>query len=107
MLNKYKHISFDLDGTLIHTVPEYRHEIVPMVVKQLGGEIKDEHSIDKFWFESDRSNIIQNEFGLDPSNFWQLFRKVDSAEKRSSHTRAYDDAERTLRKLKQMSKKQF
>jgi len=104
MLNKYKHISFDLDGTLVHTVPEYRHEIVPMVVKELGGEIKNKHSIDKFWFESDRNNAIKNDFGLEPTSFWNLFRKVDSAEKRFSHTRAYDDAERTLRKLKQMNK---
>jgi len=104
MLDSYKHVSFDLDGTLVHTIPEYRHEIVPLVVKELGGAIGEKHSIDRFWFESNRDQIIRNDFGIEPSQFWALFRKVDSAEKRSAHTRAYDDAERTLRKLKQQNK---
>ncbi len=104
MLSRYKHISFDLDGTLVHTVPEYRYEIVPMVVKELGGKIDDKHHIDKFWFESGRDEVIKNHFGLEPTTFWTLFRKTDSAEKRTSHTRAYDDSERTLRKLNEMGK---
>lgn len=104
MLNKYKHISFDLDGTLIHTVPEYRHNIVPMVVKKLGGTINDKHSIDRFWFESRRDEVIRIDFGLEPSRFWPFFRESDSPEKRSSYIRAYNDAERTLRRLKQMNK---
>ena len=54
MLKKYKHIAFDLDGTLVHTVPEYRYKIVPEVVSQLGGTIDSVHSIDKFWFEGGR-----------------------------------------------------
>lgn len=104
MLNKYRHISFDLDGALVHTFPEYRYEIVPMVVEKLGGTIKDKHSIDRFWFESGRDEVIRNDFGLEPSRFWPFFREADSPEKRSSYIRAYDDAERTLRRLKQMNK---
>jgi phosphoglycolate phosphatase len=103
MLKKYKHISFDLDGTLIHTIPEYRHEIVPAIVKKLGGTIKNKHSIDRFWFESNRNTIIQNDFNLEPSSFWNLFNEMDR-EKRSLYTRAYDDAECSLRKLKEMNK---
>ena len=104
MLRKYKHISFDLDGTLVHTIPEYRHRIVPEVVKQLGGTIDDVRSIDKFWFETDRSTTIQNEFHIKPEKFWDLFRIMDSPEKRSAHTRSYDDAERTFHKLKNSNK---
>ena len=104
MLSPYKHISFDLDGTLVHTVPEYRYEIVPRVVKELGGKIDDKRHIDKFWFESGRDEVIKNHFGLEPAAFWALFRKTDSADKRSPHTRAYDDAERTFRKLKSVGK---
>lgn len=104
MIQKYKHISFDLDGTLVHTIPKYRHKIVPKVVKVLGGKILNKHSVDKFWFESNRSVIIKNEFNLDPDIFWKLFREADLPEKRSAHTKAYQDAEIILRKLKNAGK---
>lgn len=104
MLKKYKHISFDLDGTLVHTSPAYRYKIVPEVVSQLGGEIKNERDIDKFWFEGTRDRVIKDVFGLDPAKFWLLFRQKDSQEKRSEHTFAYDDAEPCLRRLKEAGK---
>jgi HAD superfamily hydrolase (TIGR01549 family) len=104
ILQKYKHIAFDLDGTLVHTLPEYRHKIVPNVVGQLGGEILSIPSIDRFWFESGRDNIIQNEFKVEPKLFWDLFRKVDTPKRRSEHTFAHDDAESTLRNLKNQNK---
>lgn len=104
MLKKYTHISFDLDGTLVHTIPEYRHKVVPAVVAKLGGRIKEAHSIDKFWFEAGREKIIREEFFLDPNEFWSVFREIDIPEERSAHTRVYEDAERTIRKLKEMGK---
>ncbi|MDP3015098.1 MAG: HAD family hydrolase [bacterium] len=104
MINKYKHISFDLDGTLIHTMPEYRHRVVPVVIKQLGGNIADEFVIDRFWFESGRSEIIKNHFNLNPDKFWELFHIIDTPEQRSAHTQAYEDAEPTFRKLKDLGK---
>lgn len=103
-LDRYRHLSFDLDGTLVHTIPEYRHKIVPKVVRDLGGTIRDGHSVDRFWFESGRDVIIRNDFGLEPTRFWSLFRSSDSLEERSAHTRAYEDAERTLRRLKEINK---
>lgn len=103
-LQKYKHISFDLDGTLVHTLPRYRHKVVPDVVNQLGGKISSLHSIDRFWFESGRDNIVKNEFKVEPKLFWDLFRKVDLPKNRSLHTYAYEDSETTLRKLKDQGK---
>ncbi len=88
----------------MHAIPEYRYEIIPMVVEKLGGTINDKHSIDRFWFESGRDEVIRNDFSLEPSRFWPLFREADCPEKRSTYIRAYDDAERTLRRLKQMNK---
>ncbi len=104
MIKKYKHFSFDLDGTLVHTVPEYRHDVVPKVVSQLGGKIDDKFFIDRFWFESNRDAIIKNHFGINPKNFWDLFLKMDTPEKRGLHTKAYDDSETALRKLKAAGK---
>lgn len=103
-MQKYKHIAFDLDGTLVHTLPRYRHKVVPDVVNQLGGKISSSRSIDRFWFESGRDNIIKNEFKVKPDLFWNLFRKVDLPENRSLHTFAYEDAESTLRSLKKQGK---
>lgn len=104
MITKYKHISFDLDGTLVHTISEYRHKIVPEVVSQLGGKIPDNDSIDRFWFGAGRDFFIEKELGLKPILFWNLFRKMDSPQNRSLYTEAYNDSERALKRLKKMGK---
>lgn len=104
ILSKYSHISFDLDGTLVHTIPAYRHKIVPMVVRKLSGTILNSHSVDKFWFEGVRDKTIQEDFNLKPDIFWDSFREIDTPEARSAHTFAYPDAERALIKLKDMGK---
>jgi phosphoglycolate phosphatase-like HAD superfamily hydrolase len=104
MIKKYKHISFDLDGTLIHTLDSYRHTVVQKVVMDLGGKIDHPHSIDRFWFEGGRNQIIKDEFLLDPNLFWEAFRTVDHPTKRIEHTHAYEEAERVIRKLKELGK---
>ncbi len=104
MLKKYKHIAFDLDGTLVHTTSEYRHKIIPIAVNQLGGKILNEHSIDRFWFESGRNKIIRDEFNIDPKLFWDLFRQIDSPENRSLHTYAYSDSGSCFERLRKMGK---
>lgn len=104
MLKKYKHISFDLDETLVHTAPEYRYEIVSKVINELGGSVKNPHTIDKFWLEANRDEVIKNHFNLTPEKFWDLFIRIDSPDKRSLYTHAYEDAEPTLKKLKDLGK---
>jgi len=104
MLKKYKHISFDLDGTLVHTTPEYRYALVSKIVEALGGTLSDPRLVDRFWFESGREAFIRNTFKLDPDVFWSLFHIEDAPELRSVHTKAYHDAERAVRKLKDMGK---
>ena len=104
MLNNYQHVSFDLDGTLVHTAPEYRYKIVSKVVEELGGIIRGRHLIDKFWFESGRDEIIQSDFNLNPEKFWRLYHATESPEERALYTRAYEDAEPALRNLKKIGK---
>lgn len=104
MLEKYTHISFDLDGTLVHTLPEYRQKIVRAVAAELGKNSIASDAIDRFWYESGRDAIIQNELGVDPASFWRLFHAKDTSEARSPHTRAYEDAEPCIRRLKESGK---
>lgn len=105
MLKKYQHISFDLDGTLVHTLPEYRYKIVPQVVERLKGRIKDNRQIDRFWFEGSRDEIVVKEFGLDLYEFWGLFRQIDTPQDRAAHTASYPDSEDALKKIKSLGKK--
>lgn len=87
---KYKAVIFDLDGTLVHTEPEYRYRIVGRVLKELRGEISNEY-IDKFWFEAERDEIIKKCFGVDPELFWAKYREYDMPEIRKDFTKLYDD----------------
>ncbi len=103
MIDFYKHISFDLDGTLVHTAPEYRYAVVPQVVDDLGG-VWTKETIDKFWFEANRSDTIQGGFELDPEIFWDQFRKMDTPELRMKSTFAYPECVAVLRRLKASGK---
>ena len=87
---KYEAVIFDLDGTLVHTTPEYRYLIVGDTLKDLGKE-PDEKSIDKFWFEARRDEIIQECFDVEPEAFWKIFYAYDTMEVRAKFTKLYDD----------------
>ncbi|MFA6511819.1 MAG: HAD-IA family hydrolase [Patescibacteria group bacterium] len=104
LLDRYTHFSFDLDGTLVHTIPEYRFFVVPKVVEELGGRIIENRDVDRFWFESGRDRIIKQRFGIDPEKFWDCFHKHDNPEERARHTFAYDDAVPTLDALRAAGK---
>ena len=104
LIDSYKHISFDLDGTLVHTTPEYRYQFIGEVIDNLGGKIKDHRLIDKFWFEQDRTRIIKEDFELDADKFWETYVQIQSMEERGKHTWPYDDVDRTLKKIKNRNK---
>jgi HAD superfamily hydrolase (TIGR01549 family) len=105
MIKKYKHISFDLDGTLVHTLPEYRYRVIPAVIEAIGGKVPKKRDIDRFWFENARDEIICNDFGVEPAAFWEHFRVMDDPAERSLHTDAYPDSEKAIREIKKRGKK--
>lgn len=86
-----KAIIFDLDGTLVRTTKDYRRETVTRALGRLGVAEFPQEVVDKFWFGPHRNEIITEEFGLRPEDFWPVFRKVDGLEKREKHTEPYPD----------------
>ncbi len=86
----YKAVVFDLDGTLVHTMPEYRYKIVGQTLKELGTS-SSKHYIDRFWFETRRDDIIKEHFEVDVDLFWKTFRQCDTIDLRKQLTRVYDD----------------
>ena len=87
---KYNAVIFDLDGTLVHTTPEYRYQIVGQTLKDFGATSSNQN-IDRFWFETRRDQIIKENFGLEPEQFWKTYRKYDTTELRKQLTKVYDD----------------
>lgn len=91
---KLKAIIFDLDGTLVHTVPLYRYIVVGNALETLRVKDMFKRDIDDFWFlgEEERKKIIEDVWKLDPENqFWPAFRIYDTADLRRQHTEAYND----------------
>jgi len=87
---KYKAVLFDLDGTLVYTLPEYRYLTVGKTLRELGVSCS-EHLMDMFWFRGDRDSIIQEHFGIKPDLFWKSFRKYDNPKLRAEMTKPFED----------------
>lgn len=106
ILDKYKLIAFDLDGTLVHTSAEYRYFVVPKVIRDIKKSPKklNFQAIDKFWFDGERDKTIRQQFESDPGVFWKIFHKFDKPEERAKFTRIYDDVKPTLTKLRNKGK---
>ncbi len=88
----YEAIIFDLDGTLVYSLPEYRYTVVGKVLKELGKESSSK-DIDRFWFEARRDDIVTNNFGLPIEEFWSTYRRFDTVELRKKLTKPYEDVE--------------
>ncbi|MBW2971979.1 HAD hydrolase-like protein [Candidatus Woesearchaeota archaeon] len=90
-------IVFDLDGTLVHTAPQYRHIVVSKTLKDLGVRSWNHEDVDRFWFCADRRTIIQECFGVERNAFWAAYRMHDSIELRLKMTYVYGDVPEALR----------
>jgi phosphoglycolate phosphatase-like HAD superfamily hydrolase len=86
----YKAVIFDLDGTLVHTKPEYLHNLIGRVLEELGTTATDKQ-MDKFWFESAKNEIIEQDFKVEVSSFWKLFRAYNSPDSKDNNVVLYED----------------
>lgn len=92
-----KAVLFDLDGTLVTTRPEYRHQVVTRALRDLRRQA-DRAAIDAFWFGADRDAIIRARFGVDPLSFWPAFARYDQPRRRARFTTVFQDVD-ALEKL--------
>jgi len=104
MIGTYSHVSFDLDGTLVHTKADYRYRIIPAVLVELGGQHVSHEDMDEFWFGAHRGETIRNRFGLEPDAFWECFHRHDTPDARSRDTVPYPDAVDAIRMIREAGK---
>lgn len=83
-------VLFDLDGTLVRTLPELRYGIAGKTLAALGCAAAN-GAIDRFWFGTNRDRFIQEVFGVEPEAFWQEFRRHDTPQTRARYTTPYAD----------------
>lgn len=96
----YRAVLFDLDGTLVHTLPEYRYSVVPKTLSEFR-VVATNNDIDRFWFGNlDRDVVIRESFGIEPSLFWKAFRKHDYPKLRQEKSKAYPDTD-IIKELRQ------
>lgn len=88
---RYKAIIFDLDGTLVHTAPEYRYKVIGDTLKEMGVNFYLNEHIDRLWFETDREKIVQECFGQKPEDFWKIYTKNEKVEIRKNFIKLYHD----------------
>ncbi|MBI5398241.1 HAD-IA family hydrolase [Candidatus Woesearchaeota archaeon] len=100
----YKAILFDLDGTLLHSAPTLRYELVMRTLDDLGASAPDHYIdrryIDQWWFECDRTRIIKEHFRVDPEAFWKALQRHNTEELNKQHIQTYDDVS-VLRELRE------
>lgn len=99
-----KAVIFDLDGTLVYTLPEYRRIIVEDILQELGIAECPEGFVDKFWFFGNRATLIRNELRIDPKSFFKVYNHHDTREGREAYSRTFEDTE-YLQQLKGMGYK--
>jgi len=85
-------VLFDLDGTLVHTKPEYRYIIMGNVLATFRVPYN-ARLIDRLWFDAEKDKIISDELKLDPEIFWRLYFQYETMDFRRRYTEPYSDAD--------------
>lgn len=92
-MNNYGAAIFDLDGTLVYTLPEYRQQVVGGIVAKLGITEYPDWFVDKFWFFGNRAQTIKDALGIEPGSFFRLYNQEDTQAGRRQYTRKFLDVD--------------
>lgn len=87
---KYKAVLFELEGVLVRTLPTYYHTIIGRVFQDFGVKVP-LAEINRFWKERGKNNLLRDEFGLEPEEFWERYRSYDPPDCWGKLIRPYGD----------------
>ena len=99
-LDTYQVWLFDLDGTVVDVEWPYTRELFDRVGDRLGREFTDREAL-TIWhgLGGDRNAQLQ-EWGLEPTAFWDTFHATEDPLERAEATYLHPDAERLLREIR-------
>ncbi len=86
---KIKAVIFDLDGTLIHTKPEYVWHLLNRCFEETGIPPTREN-IEIIWHGTNKEQFIASH-GVDPELFWKKFTEYDTVDERTKYIVPYED----------------
>lgn len=86
----HKAIIFDVDGTLVHTSPEYPKKIVNEILIGCGKPPAADDDIEAFWFGEDREGCVQR-WGVPVAEWWRLWIEKDTLQAFNAFVSTYPD----------------
>ena len=99
MSSPLKAVLFDMDGTLVQLHPSGRKVVLNETLAHFGlPPISDDSLVDRFWFTSERYQIIDN-WGVKRPEFWKAFDCEKLLQLQLTHTFAFDDVGENLAQL--------
>ncbi len=98
----YPFYVFDIDGTLVDVNFGYLKDLFNKIKSDVPkakfpkNEFDFDSLIKQIWYEQNRHEIIMEKLEIEPSEFWEVFRKYDSPDERKKNLIVYEDASALL-----------
>lgn len=100
MSSPLKAVLFDMDGTLVQLHPSGRKVVLNETLAHFGlPPISDDSLVDRFWFTSERYEIIDS-WGVKRPEFWKAFDCEKLLQLQLTHTFAFEDVGANLAQLR-------
>lgn len=89
----YKALASDLDATLMHTKPECFRDMLreTLVLFNIPKKELTDEKMDRLWYDHNRNEILTEDYGILPENFWGVYKWIDTESLRRDNAGLYDD----------------